>query len=201
MLKATDFSCCFSQITTERCQQGRKNWDSPLHDECTDNRPRLNDSDLTNTDADVTIISSQEIRSSTVMDTPPPPPASFHKQASYSDVLKSPNASSLKLRQILREELKSLFSDPVFLEAQSKALASEFRREIEELKRQVKERDVTFTSLRAKVNDLEQYTHRNSIRVTGIPETSNEDTDKIAIAIAKKISAEIDVDQIDRSHR
>ena len=35
----------------------------------------------------------------------------------------------------------------------------------------------------------------------GIPETSNEDTDKITIVIAKKISAEIDIDQIDRSHR
>ena len=35
----------------------------------------------------------------------------------------------------------------------------------------------------------------------GIPETSNEDADKITIAIAKKIGAEIDMDQIDRSHR
>ena len=35
----------------------------------------------------------------------------------------------------------------------------------------------------------------------GIPETSNEDTDKITIAIAKKIGAETDIDQIDRSHR
>ena len=34
----------------------------------------------------------------------------------------------------------------------------------------------------------------------GIPETSNEDTDKITIAIAKKIGAETDIDQIDRSH-
>ena len=127
--------------------------------------------------------------------------ASFHKQASYSDVLKSPNASSLKLHQILREELKSLFSDPVFLEAQCKALVSELRREIEELKQQVKEQDVAITSPQAKVNNLKQYTRRNSARVTGIPETSNEDTDKIVIAIAKKIGAEIDTDQIDHSHR
>ena len=35
----------------------------------------------------------------------------------------------------------------------------------------------------------------------GIPQTSNEDTDKITTAIAKKISAEIDIDQTDRSHR
>ena len=35
----------------------------------------------------------------------------------------------------------------------------------------------------------------------GIPETSNEDTDKITIAIAKKIGAETDIDHIDRSHR
>ena len=54
---------------------------------------------------------------------------------------------------------------------------------------------------RAKVDDLEQYTRRNSVRIMGIPETSNEDTDKITIAIAKKIGAEIDIDQIDRSHR
>ena len=35
----------------------------------------------------------------------------------------------------------------------------------------------------------------------GIPKTSNEDTDKITTAIAKKISAEIDIDQADRRHR
>ena len=149
---------------------------------------------MTDTDAGATIISSQEIMSSTVMDNPP---ASFHKQASYSDILKSPNPGSLELRQILREELKSMFSDPVFLEAQSKALASELKREIEELKQQVKERDAAIASLRAKVDDLEQYTSRNSVRIMGIRETSNEDTDKITIAIAKKI----DIDQIDRSHR
>ena len=129
------------------------------------------------------------------------PPAFFHKQASYSNVVKSPNPGSLELRQILREELKSMFSDPVFLEAQSKALASELKREIEELKQQVKERDAAIASLRAKVDDLEQYTRRNSVRIMGIPETSNEDADKITIAIAKKIGAEIDIDQIDRSHR
>ena len=70
-----------------------------------------------------------------------------------------------------------MFSDPVFLEAQSKALASELKREIEELKQQVKESDAAIASLRAKVDDLEQYTRRNSVRIMGIPETSNEDTD------------------------
>ena len=81
------------------------------------------------------------------------------------------------------------------------ALASELKREIEELKHQVKERDAAIASLRAKVDDLEQYTRRNSVRIMVIPETSNEDTDKITIAIAKKIGAEIDIDQTDRSHR
>ena len=35
----------------------------------------------------------------------------------------------------------------------------------------------------------------------GIPKTSNEDTDKISNAIVKKISADNDIDQTDRSHR
>ena len=70
-----------------------------------------------------------------------------------------------------------MFSDPVFLEAQPMALASELKREIEELKQQVKESDAAIASLRAKVDDLEQYTRRNSVRIMGIPETSNEDTD------------------------
>ena len=62
----------------------KRNRDSPLHDVCTDKRPCLNDSDVTDTDADAdaTIISSQEVMSSTVMsstvmDTPPPPPRPF----------------------------------------------------------------------------------------------------------------------------
>ena len=51
---------------------------------------------------------------------------------------------------------------------------------------------------------LQQYTRRNSVRIFGVPEpaTPSEDTDDIAVKLAKeKLGFELDRRDIDRSHR
>lgn len=47
----------------------------------------------------------------------------------------------------------------------------------------------------------EQYSRRNCLRITGIPEASDEDTDTIVVTMAKDLGAELSIDEIDRSHR
>lgn len=52
-------------------------------------------------------------------------------------------------------------ADATIISSQEIMSNTELRREVEELKQQVKERDAAIASLRAKVDDLKQYTHRS----------------------------------------
>ena len=50
-------------------------------------------------------------------------------------------------------------------------------------------------------DDLEQYTRRSCLRISGIPETQNEDTTHHVLILAGEVGADISIDDIDRSHR
>ncbi|KAH3882733.1 hypothetical protein DPMN_006678 [Dreissena polymorpha] len=47
----------------------------------------------------------------------------------------------------------------------------------------------------------EQYSRHNCLRITGILEARDEDTDNIIVTMAKDLGAKLSVDEIDRSHR
>nr|XP_006825068.1 PREDICTED: uncharacterized protein LOC102806889 [Saccoglossus kowalevskii] len=57
------------------------------------------------------------------------------------------------------------------------------------------------SSLERNYNDLDQYTRRENIVITGIPETDNEDTDEIALKVAKIADNNVTMSDIDASHR
>lgn len=48
---------------------------------------------------------------------------------------------------------------------------------------------------------LEQYTRRNSVRISGVPEEGGEDTDEIVLKIAGELDVLLSPSDIDRSHR
>ena len=66
--------------------------------------------------------------------------------------------------------------------------------EIETLKEELAE-------TKAQLNNLEQYSRRLCLDVSGIPETDNEDTDRLIMDTAKLAGVEIRKEDIDRSHR
>ena len=51
------------------------------------------------------------------------------------------------------------------------------------------------------LDELQQYSRRNNIRVFGIPEKPDEDTDALVCSIAERIGVRITSHDIDRSHR
>lgn len=59
------------------------------------------------------------------------------------------------------------------------------------------------SSIEDRMDDLEQYSRRNSIRVFGIPEEKAEDTDNVMKALidSKFNNMDISIKDIDRSHR
>lgn len=77
-------------------------------------------------------------------------------------------------------------------------------KENDELRKQVESLIQTTTSADKKLNDLEQYTRRNSVRVFGIqePKDHRENTDDIIVQLAtEKLGITLDISEIDRSHR
>ena len=55
--------------------------------------------------------------------------------------------------------------------------------------------------LKNKINELEQYSRRNSTRLNCIPESKDEKSDDITKCVARAVDVELTHDMIDRSHR
>ena len=71
---------------------------------------------------------------------------------------------------------------------------SERDAEIRELKEEL-------TEVKMKINDIEQYSRRLCLNVSGIPEAGGESTDQLVTDVAKMVGVAIEPRDIDRSHR
>ena len=71
----------------------------------------------------------------------------------------------------------------------------------EKLKKENKELKAQVKKIEKLVDAGEQYSRRNSLRMSGVAEVTGEDTDKIVMDRADAVSADISLDDIDRSHR
>ncbi|XP_070547400.1 uncharacterized protein [Ptychodera flava] len=76
-----------------------------------------------------------------------------------------------------------------------------FQREIQNLKSEnTRLRDELKTTT-DKLNDLQQYTCRNTLELTGIPQQEKEDTDAVVVKVAAAAGINITTKDIDISHR
>lgn len=93
----------------------------------------------------------------------------------------------------LREEVRSLTS-------QVKEL-NDLKKMVVELKKEVKDLKADKEEAFARIDDLEQYGRRPSLRIFGIPEKQGEDTDVEVLKVAEKLKVPISIADISRSHR
>ncbi|XP_070180356.1 uncharacterized protein [Littorina saxatilis] len=149
---------------------------SPLSDDGEAKRPC--DSFMSDSDPETTIINPTYLNS-TALDAP----------------IQPPDMSNLK------EQLKNALIDPELIELLSKALAVEVRKEIADLRVILAAKDKEIIQLREQFDDLEQYSRRNCIRISPIPELESENTDNIVKIVAKSIGVDLKDVDIDRSHR
>ncbi len=109
----------------------------------------------------------------------------------------------------IRSGIVTALMDPDVVQVISKALALEVsnsvKAEIRHLHEKLAEKDKeilklksTVESLNVKVDALEQYSRRNNVRISGVPECDGENTDEIVKSIAKSLGVEVDIDV---SHR
>ncbi|KAI4466558.1 l1 transposable element-related [Holotrichia oblita] len=85
-------------------------------------------------------------------------------------------------------------------------IISEHKEEIKILNTKVEQLEQVLKSAKDEAKkaslDLEQYSRRNSIRIFGVPERDNEDTNEVVIDLCKnKLNLDIPSDKIDCSHR
>ena len=57
------------------------------------------------------------------------------------------------------------------------------------------------SKLQSRINDAEQYSRRNCVRIYGIAEKPNENTDALTLELASDMELDIRSEDIDRSHR
>ena len=77
--------------------------------------------------------------------------------------------------------------------------------QVEELNEELCKKDSEITRLESLVRDgldeREQYSRRNNLRLFGVKETQNEDTDQLVLQVAEKLKVPLLKHHIDRSHR
>lgn len=75
------------------------------------------------------------------------------------------------------------------------------KKEVEGLRLELKEKDAQINELSEKLDEREQYSRRNNLRIFGVQEENNESTDDIVMGIAQKLGVPLADFEIDRSHR
>lgn len=79
------------------------------------------------------------------------------------------------------------------------------KKEVASLTIKLEQKDEEIKELRTMVqeglDEREQYSRRNNLRIFGVQETENEDTNELVIRVAKRVNVTLSVLDIDRSHR
>ena len=105
----------------------------------------------------------------------------------------------------LKGELRALLTDPDIVEVITMVVSEHFNGHIKKFMGEMREQIVAqhreIVTLKERVDELEQYGRRNSFRLSGVPESSDENTDEIVKTVAKSIGVDISDENIDRSHR
>ena len=114
-----------------------------------------------------------------------------------------PDPETLKTLQIVRLYLKTEVADLVktAVETAIESKVGEIREENARLTKENVELTKRVSALESALDDSEQYSRRNSLRVSNIKEDTDENTDDIVLSIAKELNVDISPSDIDRSHR
>ena len=77
----------------------------------------------------------------------------------------------------------------------------EKEQELRQLKEEVAAQKLLISQQEERLADLEQYSRRNCLNFTGIPENADENTVQLAMDLGKMANVKLDKNDIDRAHR
>ncbi|KAE8745054.1 hypothetical protein FOCC_FOCC008305 [Frankliniella occidentalis] len=104
-----------------------------------------------------------------------------------------------KLIDMDKSELEALITSAIALANKplQKALNT-LTAEVTTLKKELQAKDIKINELEVKLDELEQYGRRNNLRIFGVQETDDENTDAIVVDVAKKMNTMVYETYIDR---
>lgn len=105
--------------------------------------------------------------------------------------------SQSELVSLINEALKPLKEVVCNLQKE----VADLRTEVETLTSSIDDKEEVIDELRTQLEEREQYSRRNNLRIFGLKESVNENTDDLVMEVATKLNVDIDRNFIDRSHR
>lgn len=124
------------------------------------------------------------------------------------------------IQAIINNSIKSLLTDKAFLANVASTVAKTVEASLQPVLQEINDKLVNADKiistlqiqndelveenkrLKSEIDAVQQYSRRNNIRIYGIKETDGEDTDRIVVNLFKeKLNVDLDIHQIDRSHR
>lgn len=145
----------------------------------------------------------------------PPPSPSMMNPLIFSDQYAMSNRMFTQFQQPVMPALsehditriahavKSMLNDEIsqLVQAKVSSATASLRTELDDLKQKYNSLKGELDSLQRKQGDTEQYSRRMCLRLPGIPETQNEDANKVLLDFAMRLNANIGPSDIDRAHR
>ncbi len=104
----------------------------------------------------------------------------------------------------IRDSLKEALKDPAVVQVLTDAITSSLRGEIRSLREALERKEEKIAELQDRgVDSLEQYSRRNNVRISGIPESTSavENAGAIVKKVGEAIGVTVTDEMIDRSHR
>lgn len=101
------------------------------------------------------------------------------------------------INQTIKSEVAEIKAEVTLLRSENISL----RKENGDLNLQVSDLNKRISKLEIEADAQEQYGRRNCLRISGVEEHRDENTDDIVLSIAQKLDLPITVTDIDRSHR
>lgn len=102
---------------------------------------------------------------------------------------------AIKIKMLLRDEINELVEQRVAL------AVAPLKNELDSIKTSLANVEKALKESFIRNDELEQYSRRSCLRITGIAESANEDVSKIVLDLSRRIKVDITPQDIDRAHR
>ena len=122
---------------------------------------------------------------------PPPTPMIVQQKLSVEDVLRI----ALKVQELVSKDVEKIVEKKIALEI------APLQKEVDKLSKSLAKVQKELKNVKIQNDDLEQYSRRSCLRISGIAEDDSEDTTQLVLDLAVRCGANIHMDDIDRSHR
>lgn len=116
-----------------------------------------------------------------------------------------PAASGLSEQDVIRiaQLVKSMLHEEItqIVQINVTSATAALQTELSDVKAKCKKLEDEVLVLQTKYDDIEQYSRRMCLRISGIAETEREDINKIVLDFAARVNANVGPEDIDRAHR